>query len=93
VATEAEAAVYLYSGRRTVPNNLFKWHGRETVDYPADTTVAYFCDSGVTHIALPSREGGAAPLVAQLAARGDSTVTPLFSLGQGPALYRLRCPA
>lgn len=92
VATEAEAAVYLYSGRRTVPSALFRWEGRGTVDLSPETTVGYFCDMRVTHVALSAGEGGVAPVVAMLEARNDSSVVPLFRLSFGPALYRFRCP-
>ena len=92
VATQSEAAIYLYANRRAVPSELFRWNGRETIDLPPDTTLQYFCDQGVTHVALFTPKENLAPVMAQLSARGDSTVVPLFNVTGGPALYRFRCP-
>ncbi|MSR06058.1 MAG: hypothetical protein EXR93_03170 [Gemmatimonadetes bacterium] len=92
IATEAEAGIYLYSGRRVVLNSPFRWHGRDVQNLPPDSIVRFYCDAGVTHIALFAAEGGAAPVVALLEARNDSSVTQLFRLANGPALYRFRCP-
>lgn len=93
IATEAEAGIYLYSGRHTVPNSPFRWHGRDVQNLPPDSVVRFYCDVGVTHIALFGPEGGAAPVVAHLKSRKDTSVVPLFQLSHGPALYRFRCPA
>ncbi|MBI4419530.1 MAG: hypothetical protein HY560_01785 [Gemmatimonadetes bacterium] len=93
VATASEAAIFLYSGRRAVPSTLFRWRGAGTVELPPDSTVRYFCDVGVTHIALSSPRESVASVIERLKARGDSSVVPLFILDRGPALYRFRCPA
>ena len=92
IASEAEAGIYLYSGRHAVPSTLFRWNGRETLDLPVDTVVQYYCDAGVTYIALPGPTGGAAPVVDRLRLRGDSSVVRVFAITGGPALYRFRCP-
>jgi hypothetical protein len=93
VATEAEAGLYLYTGRRVVPSTLFHWRGRTVESLPLDTTVKYFCDHGVTHIALSSASGSPAAVVEHLKQRRDSAVVAAFSLTTGIALYRFRCPA
>ena len=93
VASADEALIYLYTGRRSVPSVLFRRENRASVPLPPDTTVGYFCETGVTHLVLSGVGGPAAPLVDQLSAARDSPITPLFELTNGPALYRFRCPA
>jgi len=92
VATDGEALVYLYTGRRTVPLVLLQLRGRSWERFDAGTTASYFCESGVTHVATSWADGEAAPLISDLSAAGDSVLTPLFALTDGPALFRFRCP-
>jgi hypothetical protein len=92
VATDGEALVYLYTGRRTVPLVLLRLRDRAWERFDTDATAAYFCASGVTHVATSWVDGEAAPLLADLRAAGDSVLTPLFALTDGPALFRFRCP-
>ena len=84
--------MYLYSGRHSVPDNLFRWSGRGTVDLPADSTLRFFCDQNVTHVALFVTAGDVQPALAAMLARKDSVLTPLFVLAPGPGLFRFRCP-
>ncbi len=92
VATEDEALVYLYTGRRSVPSYLFRWSGRSTTPLSRDGTVQFYCDTGVTHLALSGPRAPAAPLVDELAQGSDSTLSLLFRVTNGPALYEFRCP-
>lgn len=92
VASEDEALVFLYTGRQAVPSYLFRWRGRSTAALSDYETVAFFCDVGVTHIAVTGPHAASARLVGALAARPDSTLAPLFRVRDGPALYRFRCP-
>ncbi len=92
VATDGEALVHLYTGRRTVPLISFQLRGREFEYFEVDTTTAFLCDAGVTHVATSWLGGEALPLVDGMRSMGDSVLTPLFTLADGPALFRFRCP-
>lgn len=92
VASEDEALVYLYTGRHSVPSYLFRWSGRSTVALPRDSAVGFMCDMGVTHLALSGPAAPVAPLVDELAQGSDSTLSLLFRVTNGPALYEFRCP-
>ncbi|MCH7683916.1 MAG: hypothetical protein IIB35_09440 [Gemmatimonadetes bacterium] len=92
VASEDEALVYLYTGRHSVPSYLFRWSGRSTTPLSRDSTVQFYCDAGVTHLALSGPAAPAAPLVDELAQGSDSTLSLLFRVANGPALYEFRCP-
>jgi hypothetical protein len=92
VASEDEALIFLYTGRRAVPSNLFRWQGIGTAPIPPDSVVRYWCEAGVTHLAVSGPGDLAGPLAARLAARPDSAAVPLFRVTNGPALYRFRCP-
>ncbi len=92
VASEDEALIYLYTGRHAVPSYLFSWSGRSTTPLPGDTTLGFYCDAGVTHIALSGPQAPGAPMVRHLEQRSDSTLSLLFEITNGPALYRFRCP-
>ncbi len=52
----------------------------------------FYCDAGVTHLALSGLAAPAAPLVDELAQGSDSTLSLLFRVTNGPALYEFRCP-
>ncbi len=92
VASEDEALVYLYTGRHSVPSYLFRWSGRSTTELPRDSAVEFMCDTGVTHLALSGPRAPAAPLVDELAQGSDSSLSLLFRITNGPALYEFRCP-
>ena len=93
VAAEGEALIYLYTGRQAVQNALFTWKGRETDPLPADQVRKYFCDTGVTHIAISSPASDGAPIVAALTAADSSSIQRMFAVTEGPALYRFQCRA
>ncbi len=92
VASEDEALVYLYTGRRSVPSHLFRWAGLGTEPLPEDQRLRYWCETGVTHLAVTAPADPAAQIVAHLVGRPDSTFTRLFQVTNGPGLYRFRCP-
>lgn len=91
IASADEALVYLYAGRHAVPSYLFDWSGRGRVWRGVEDAFAFYCHSGVTHVALTGPGEDAAPLVLDLVTRG--VLDTLFALRDGPSLYRLRCPA
>jgi hypothetical protein len=93
IAAEGEPMIYLYTGRLAVPNALFQWKGRSLEYFPLEEVHRYFCQTGVTHIALSGPASEGAPVVSGLAARPDSVVRQLFTVTHGPALYRFQCPA
>jgi hypothetical protein len=93
IASEDEALIYLYTGRRAVPSYLFRWSGRSTEPLSPDTTVDFYCDAGVTHLALSGPRAPGAPLVEELLRRGDGTLSLSFRVTNGPALYEFKCPA
>ncbi len=93
VATDGEALVHLYTGRRTVPLVSFRLRGREFEHFGTDTTAAFLCDVGATYVAASWLGGEALTLVDGMRGMGDSVLTPLFTLTNGPALFRFRCPA
>lgn len=92
VATDGEAMVYLYTGRSTVPLFLFRLDGRQMLGFGADTTAQYLCEQGVSHVAVSWLGGEALPLLDAFKTSGDSVLVPLFTVADGPALYRFRCP-
>jgi len=92
LASDGEALVYLYTGRRTAPLFLYRLNGREAEPLGTDAVARYLCDNGVTYVAASVSVGEASPLLEGLAAVGDSTLVPLFVVTDGPALYRYRCP-
>ena len=92
VAAESEATIYLYAGRRVVPSFLFRWKGRSFERAGPDSTLGFYCASGVTLVTLSSPLAEAAPPILALAARADSTLTPIVTVTSGPTVYRLRCP-
>jgi hypothetical protein len=60
VATDDEALVWLYTGRRAVPLYLYSYHGRNTVEPDAKEQRAYLERQGVTHVLLASPSGESA---------------------------------
>jgi hypothetical protein len=92
IASEDEALLYLYAGRRSVPSHLFRWQGIGTAPLSPEETIRYWCDAGVTHLALTGPGGPVGAIAAELAQRSDTVVTPLFRITNGPGLYRFRCP-
>lgn len=92
VASEDEALIYLYTGRRTVPSHLFRWAGLGTERLPDSAIVTFWCQAGVTHLAVTGPGDAALPLAESSASHKDSLLVPLFQMTKGPGLYRFRCP-
>ena len=92
IASDGEAMIYLYTGRSAVPLFLFELEGRRMQSVGAYATQRYLCTQGVTHVATSWLGGDALPLLDTLGAGGSSVMTPLFTVVDGPALYRFRCP-
>ncbi len=90
VAVADEALVYLYTGRRTLPNYLFRRRGRNWDRLSTAETVAYWCGAGVTHVAHTGPAADAAALVRELNAA--AMLQPQFAVEAGPELHRLECP-
>ena len=91
VATDGEALVHLYSGRRTVPVYMFELKGRKGVRFPTDSTVAYWCRQGVTHIAASVPAADVVPLFDELKSHPDVDVRVLFEVTAGPRLAEFTC--
>lgn len=79
VATDADAMVFLMTGRRAVPV-----HGLEL-----DGGVSGLCEQGATHV-LWLGVGGERP-AALASGSGDDGLAPLFEMAGGPALFALSC--
>jgi hypothetical protein len=92
IASEDEALVYLYSGRHTVPSNLFHWQGLGTEPFSTAEHVRIWCQMGVTYLAVTAPGDHATGIVAAFSQRPDSVFTPLFHVTKAGTLYRFRCP-
>jgi hypothetical protein len=91
IASSDEALVYLYTGRRAIPNYVFRWDGRSRRPLPDGQVRDYFCGADVTHVVLTGPTASAADIVARLQLRDDVMLRPLFEFTEGPALYRFLC--
>ena len=91
VATDAEALIYIYTDRHTVPVYFFEMQGREAVQFSTDQTVAYWCRHGVTHVATSSPAPEILPLLQALEERTDIIVRSLFRVRDGPRLMEFTC--
>lgn len=92
IASEDEALIYLYTGRRSVPSHLFRWQGIGTAPVPGAEAVRYWCEVGVTHLAITGPGGPVSEIIAELQQRPSPAVRPLFRITNGPALYHFQCP-
>ena len=91
VATDGEALVYLYSGRRTVPVYMFELEGREAIRFSTDSILTYWCRQGVTHVAASVPDAGLAPLLDDLESLPDVELRTLFEVTAGPRLSEFTC--
>jgi hypothetical protein len=91
IASSDEALIYLYTGRRAVPNYVFRWDGRDPTPLSDSRIRDYFCNMGVTHVVLTGPAANAAEVVARLARRDDVTLRSLFAFTDGPSLSRFEC--
>jgi hypothetical protein len=69
VASEDEALIWLYTGRRAVPSHLWRARGRGSESLGADSLHAFFRRSGVTHVLLTGPRAAAAPTLDRLVGR------------------------
>lgn len=91
IAVGDEALVYLYTGRRAVPSQLLRVRGRTTELLDAETHARYFCENGVTHVAVTGPGDLAGRVVDALSTRADLAIEPLFRVTDGPSLHRFQC--
>jgi hypothetical protein len=66
VAGEDEALLWLYAGRRAVPNFVWRYRGRGEMSFGPDSLRAWFDRAGVTHVLLTGPRSDAAPTLNQL---------------------------
>ena len=69
VAGEDEALLWLYAGRRAVPNYVWRYRGRGEEGLGPDSLRAWFDRAGVTHVVLTGPRSDAAPAINQLLER------------------------
>ena len=93
IASDGEALINLYTGRKTVPLYLWRLVGREFIGLGVDTTIAYLCENGVTHVGASVLPEEVAELLDGIRQRGDSVLTPVFRITGGSSLYRFQCPS
>jgi hypothetical protein len=92
VATDGEALVHLYTGRHTVPLDLYTVDGRDFESSGPRVTAAYFCEHGVSHVAASVSGSGVRHILEPLGAVRESTLVELFRVTDGPQLSQFRCP-
>jgi hypothetical protein len=92
VAAENEALVYLYAGRRAVPNHVLALRGRRYQTWPRDSMVALWCGQGVAYVATAGAGSPATPLIAALSGGEEPALRARFQITRGAALYDFRCP-
>lgn len=69
LASEDEALLWLYTGRRAVPSFLWHLEGRNARSFGPDTLRAYLKRSGVTHVLLTGPSSDAAATLDDLLGR------------------------
>ncbi len=69
VAGEDEALLWLYTGRRAVPNYVWRHTGRGGESLGPDSLRAWFDRAGVTHVVLSGPRSDAAPTINELLGR------------------------
>jgi hypothetical protein len=90
VATDDEALVWLYSGRRAVPLYVFTYRGRETVTPPPLDHRAYLERQGVTHVLLASASGESATALRDLLRADAAWLEPVERWSGGRWLFAVR---
>jgi hypothetical protein len=69
VAGEDEALLWLYAGRRAVPNYVWRYRGRGEASLGPDSLKAWFDRAGVTHVVLTGPRSDAAATLNELLER------------------------
>ena len=93
VATDDEALVWLYTGRRAVPLYLYAYRGRETVVPDPAAHRAFFDRQGVTHVLLASASGESATSPRALVTAYPEWLVPVRRWDGGRWLFVVRSPA
>lgn len=78
IASEDEALIWLYTGRRAVPSFLWRVRGRSAQSYGPDTLRAFFDRNGVTHVVLTGATE-AAPTLNDLLERHPGYLRVVYS--------------
>jgi len=69
IAGEDEALLWLYTGRRAVPSDVWRYRGRAEESLGPDSLHAWLDRSGVSYVLLTGAGSGAAPTLSQLIGR------------------------
>ena len=94
VAGEDEALLWLYTGRRAVPNYVWRYRGRGETSLGPDSLRAWFDRAGVTHVVLTGSRSDAAPTLNGLLERRPGYLRLMrvwpgsvlaFAVDRGPA--------
>jgi hypothetical protein len=93
VATDDEALVWLYTGRRAVPLYLYAYRGRETVVPDPAAHRAFLDRQGVTHVLLASASGESATSLRALVTAYPDWLVPVRRWDGGRWLFVVRSPA
>ena len=89
IAGEDEALLWLYTGRRAVPNYLWRVRGRTAEDLGADSLMVWLRKTGATHLVLSGRGSEAAPAVDALIERHRGTLVLVQVWPEGPLAFAL----
>lgn len=89
IAGEDEALLWLYGGRRAVPNYLWRVRGRAAEDLGADSLLVWLRKTGATHLVLSGRGSDAAPAVDALISRHPGLLTLVHVWPEGPMAFAL----
>ena len=87
VATDDEALVWLYTGRRAVPLYLFSYRGRDTVEPGPEAQRAYLQRQGATHVLLAAPSGESARQLRALMAAFPDWLEPVRPWSGGRWLF------
>ncbi len=90
IAGEDEALLWLYGGRRAVPNYLWRLRGRAAEDLGPDSLAVWLQKTGATHLVLSGRGSDAAPAVDALLARHPGMLTLVRVWPEGAMAFRVR---
>ena len=90
VATEDEAVVWLYTGRRAVPSFLWRVRGRTSESFGPDSLHAYLERTGATHLVLAGNAAENAPTVDALLGQRPGYLEIVRSWPSGMLAFRIR---
>jgi hypothetical protein len=90
IASEDEALIWLYTGRRAVPNYLWQVRGRDLEEPGPDSLAAWLRRAGATHLVLSGPGSDAAPTVDALLARDPGLLSLVRVWPEGPLAFAVR---